>query len=397
MKIGVFTDSFKPYTSGVVTSICTFREELSALGHETFVFAPSYPNYRETDKNVFRFFSVPAPTNPDYSVPVPISPRINIIARKLDLDLIHVHTPFIMGQVGARQARRLDVPLVFTYHTQYDQYVHYVPMGQEWAKDLTIKYCRYFCNRCDLVITPSSDIKEQVLSYRIEAPVEVIPTGVDVNKFSRGDRTWLRREFGIDEDKKICIYVGRLTREKNLEFLLKAFRLVLDRYPKTCLVIVASGPLERELKKLTISQGMALNRDVIFTGFLPFERLVDAYHGADLFTFASLTETQGIVLVEAMASGLPVVAVRASGTQDMVENGRQGLLTRCDLEDFAQQVVRVLTDDELRRNLAEKAVKRAAALSSRAMAKKLEESYYRVIERYRGSQRRKFGLSWYLG
>ncbi len=380
MRIGVFSDSYRPYTSGVVTSICTFKKEMAVMGHETFIFAPNYPNYKDDEKNVFRFFSLPAPSNHDFSVPLPAWHRVLRVAKKLDLDIIHVHSPFIMGQIGARCSRKLNIPLVFTYHTLYDQYLHYVPMGEVLARDLVQKYSSYFGNLCDLVIAPSSEILTMIQGFGVTSPIEVIPTGVDVDKFRSGNPDWLRQEFNIPAATKICLFVGRLNKEKNLGFLIEAFNRVRQQHEAVCLVIVASGPQEKELKRLVVNLGMNLGREVIFTGMLPPERVVDAYRGGDIFTFASVTETQGIVLVEAMAAGLPVVAVRGSGTDDMVQHGRQGMLVEQDIDLFADQVLEMLRDDQQRNKLSEQAIDRAYELSAMAMASKLEQQYLHVME-----------------
>ena len=397
MRIGVFSDSYRPYTSGVVTSICTFKEELKNLGHETFIFAPSYRNYRDEEENVFRFFSVPSPSNPNYTLAVPLSPRVNMVAKKLDLDLIHVHSPFILGQIGARYSRNQGIPLVFTYHTLYDQYVHYVPVAQEIAREWANKYISSFSNRCDLVITPSMDIKKMIQNKGIKTPIEVIPTGVETRKFENGDPSWLRTRYNIPAHRKICLFVGRLTREKNIDFLLRAFGKVKQEYSETCLVIIATGPLEKELKKMVINMGMTLNEDVIFTGFLPSNNLVDAYCGADIFTFASVTETQGIVLVEAMAAGVPPVVIKATGSQEMVENEKQGLVVEYNLDMFARQILRLLRDDELRKSFSAQAVIRASELSSRTMARKLERQYQLLIDEGRGNGSRQIFEKWRSG
>ena len=168
MRIGVFSDSYRPYTSGVVTSICTFNEELSKLGHETFIFAPSYRNYRDEEENVFRIFSVPSPSNPGYTLAVPLSPRVNRIVKTLNLDVVHVHSPFILGQIGASCSRRLGIPLVFTYHTLYDQYVHYVPVAQEIARECN-KYISSLGNRCDL--RSPLEIKKMIQSKGLRPPL----------------------------------------------------------------------------------------------------------------------------------------------------------------------------------------------------------------------------------
>lgn len=174
MKIGIFTESYKPYTSGVVTSISTFKDELTRLGHDIYIFAPSYPNCDEED-NVFRYFSIPAPTNPGYTLALPVHPGMLALMKKLQLDIIHVHSPFTLGRVGLHYARKFDLPLLFTYHTRYDQYVHYVPMAKDLIKDVTIKYSRYFCNECDHIIAPSHEIESIIRSFLVTTPISVVP------------------------------------------------------------------------------------------------------------------------------------------------------------------------------------------------------------------------------
>ena len=394
LRIGIFTDSYKPYTSGVVTSITTFSDELTRMGHDVYVFAPSYPQYKEYERNVFRFFSVPAPTNPDYTLAVPIAPRMNSVVEKLNLDIVHVHSPFLLGRWGAKCAERFDLPLVFMYHTLYDQYVHYVPIPQELARELVIVYSRHFCNRCDLVIAPSREVERLVRGYGIHTPVRGIPTGVQLDKFRRRKPGWIREHYHLPDDAPICLFVGRLTKEKNLEFLLEAFSMVKRQVPPAVLVLVAGGPMESELKRLATSLGLELERDVVFTVRLPFDELVDVYFDSTVFTFPSVTETQGLVLAEAMATGLPVVAVNAFGVQDTVDDGMNGYLVELDARQFAQKVVRLLTDEETRRGFSVRAVAKAKRLSSRAMAKKLEYEYLQLLEkpRKRANKRQWHGL-----
>lgn len=390
MKIGVFTDSYKPYTSGVVTSITTFKQELVKMGHDIYIFAPSYPNYEEEEEKVYRFYSLPAPTNPDYTLAIPVYPGLNMLLRKIDLDVIHVHSPFTMGRVGLHYARRYGIPIVFTYHTLYDQYVHYVPIAQDLARDITIKYSTNFCNQCDHVIVPSTEVEAKLKELRIKTPVSVIPTGVPIHKFKNGDSTWLRKHYpSIPEDNKILLFVGRLTKEKNLEFLIKAFNLLKKDRHDTTLVLTAQGPLEHELKQLVRDLGLSLEKDVIFTGALPFDTLINVYYSADLFVFASLTETQGLVLIEAMAAGLPVVAVRANGVIDMVDDGVNGYLTPCDEKEFINAIKKVLVDDETYAVFRANAYKKADMLSSVNMAQKLEKIYLELYDKSRPKRMRK--------
>lgn len=390
MKIGVFTDSYKPYTSGVVTSITTFKQELIKMGHDIYIFAPSYPNYEEEEEKVYRFYSLPAPTNPDYTLAIPVYPGLNMLLRRIDLDVIHVHSPFTMGRVGLHYARRYGIPIVFTYHTLYDQYVHYVPIAQNLARDITIKYSTNFCNQCDHVIVPSTEVEAKLKELRIKTPVSVIPTGVPIHKFKNGDSSWLRKHYpSIPEENKILLFVGRLTKEKNLEFLIKAFCLLKKDRPDTTLVLTAQGPLEHELKQLVRELGLSLEKDVIFTGALPFDTLINVYYSADLFVFASLTETQGLVLIEAMAAGLPVVAVRANGVIDMVDDGINGYLTPCNEMEFTNAIKKVLIDDETYAVFRANAYKKAEMLSSVNMAKKLEKVYLDLCDRSRPKRMRK--------
>jgi 1,2-diacylglycerol 3-alpha-glucosyltransferase len=375
MRIGVFSDSYKPYTSGVVTSISTFKEELNKMGHELFIFAPRYPHHHTEEEGVFRFYSVPSPTNHDYTLAIPVLPGMNELIRKLNLDIIHVHTPFIIGRVGLRYARRYNIPLIFTYHTLYDQYVHYVPVAQQLAKDVAIRYSNNFCNHCDHIIVPSTEVKDILNGYQIKTPISVIPTGVPVHKLKDGDKNWLKTRYDIPEKNRVLLFVGRLAKEKNLEFLIQAFSLVKKTVPDTTLVLTAQGPLESELKRLSTSLGLSLERDVIFTGAVPFETLVNIYYSSHLFVFSSMTETQGLVLIEAMATGLPVVAIKAFGVQDMVDNNINGFLTNDNLDEFAQAVTRILNSSDIYERFSQNAIKKAHELSSYNMALKLEAVY----------------------
>lgn len=370
MKIGMFTDSYRPYTSGVVRSIETTAGKLTELGHEVFIFAPSYPNY-EKESGVFRFASVPTPTYPDFAIALPFSLYLNTTIKKLDLDVIHVHSPFTMGLLGSRCAKRYGLPLVFTYHTMYDQYVHYLPFAQGISRKVVLQLSKKFCNRCDLVITPTEVIRN-IVSPRIQTHVKAVPTGIDIEEFAAPDRQWLRREYGIAEDTKILLHLGRLGKEKNVGFLLKVYGEIIKKHPKTKLVIVGDGPERQALIEEAGQMGL---RDVLFTGPLPRQRVVDSYAGADLFIFASTTETQGLVLGEAKAAGLPSVAVKALGASEMVKDGVDGFLTPLSLEKFIIKVDQLLANDDLRTVMAERALVEAEKISSTAMAKKLLGAY----------------------
>jgi len=394
MKIGMFTDSYKPYTSGVVTSISTFKEELQQMGHEIYIFAPSYPNYEDDEAGVFRYKAMPSPTNKDFSVAIPVYPGMNTLLKKLDLDIIHAHSPFNLGLVGMHFANRLGIPLIFTYHTMYDQYVHYVPVGQELVKDVAIKFCTNFCNQCDHVVVPGTDVKRILERNRVKTPVSVIPTGVPLHRFQGQKEDWLRNNYNIPKDNKILLFVGRLAKEKNIPFLIKAFKKIQESMPDTTLVLTAGGPLEEELKELAAGElGLVLDKDIIFTGAQPVDTLVDIYYSADLFVFSSLSETQGLVLIEAMAAGVPVVAVQASGVQDMIDHGVDGLLTELDINDFARSVSDVLSDEKTHNYFKKNALLKADKMSSGSMARRMEEVY---LELQANSPNRRKGIHEFL-
>lgn len=370
VRIGMFTDSYRPYTSGVVRSIETTARKLIEFGHEVYIFAPSYPVY-EKESGVFRFASVRPPIYPEYPIALPFSLNISKTVKKLSLDVIHVHSPITMGLLGSLCAKRLDIPLVFTYHTMYDEYVHYLPFAREISRKAVLRLSTNFCNRCDLVITPTEVIR-QIVADRIEPTVQAIPTGIEIEEFIAPDRLWLRREYGIAADVKILLHLGRLGKEKNVGFLLKAYGEISKKHPKTKLVIVGEGPERQALQEEAVQMGLS---DVLFAGKLSRRRVVDSFAGADLFVFASTTETQGLVLGEAKAAGVPTVAVKALGAAEMVTDGVDGFLTPLSLELFVARVDQLLADEGLRLAMAEKALQEAEKISSTTMAQRILLAY----------------------
>jgi len=382
MKIAFFSDSYRPYTSGVVISLETFKKELTALGHNIYLFVPSYPNYQEKEDNIFRFKAVPAPTNPDFTIALPLSWRAKSVIRRFQPDIIHVHSPFMLGQLGARYARQLNVPLVFTFHTLYEEYVHYVPLAPKITKKTTRYFCRNFCNKCDLIIVPTAEIGKYLKGLGVTTPVKKVPTGINMEDFTvqSTNGSWLRKNYDIAAEERLLLFVGRLGQEKNLTFLLQAYKEVQEEFPATRLVLVGGGPEEKNLKYLANQLGMASK--VVFTGALPKEKVIECYYDADLFVFASVTETQGLVLPEAKAAGLPIIALSAYGAAEMVVDGEDGFLITPKLDreketiaEFAAKIKLVLGQDELRNILCKQAKINAAQYSSRSCALSLEEGY----------------------
>ncbi len=378
MKIGIFTDSYLPYVSGVVKSIEFFRQEYQKQGHEVYIFAPYYAKCPK-EPRIFRYISVPSLANPGYNLAIPFSMRVRPMIKNLNLDIIHVHSPFLLGRVGAKYARKYQIPLVVTFHTLYEEYVHYFPWKQKTTKELTRKICRNFCNSCDLVISPTEIVADYLVKLGVTTPIESIPTGINLTSFQKTNSHWLRSTYQIDPDKKILIFVGRLGQEKNIPFLFNILHKLLPAYPQLCLVVVGNGP-EKETFVEQIKQ-MGLTKQIILTGKLPWEKVVDCYQDSDIFVCSSLTETQGLVVVEAKAAGLPTVAVRSYGVGEMIADQEDGFLTELDEDSFQQKIKLLLDDPQLYQQMSQKAQENSLKFSAEASAKKMLGCYQKLIKK----------------
>ncbi len=376
MKIGFFSDSYKPYMSGVVKSIESFTGELRKRGHEVYIFAPDYPGV-ENEDYIFRYKSIPALTNPGFRLPIPISPAVFSEAKEIGLDIIHTHSPFLMGWLGRITASRLDIPLVFTYHTLYDKYAHYAPFARGLARKLAIKYSRNYCQACDLVITPSDYVKRMLSGYNITTPLITIPTGINLKPYQDGTDFPLREKYNLPENEKVLLFVGRLGKEKNVEFLIEAFREINSYLNGVSLIMVGDGPLRAKLEAQI--EDYHLEDKIKLAGWQPPEKVVDYYLAADLFVFPSVTETQGLVTLEAMAGGLPVVAVNEAGSTVMVDSGLNGLLVKEDTHIFAQNVIELITHERQYHLFRKNAVKKAESCSIQNMTQRLLDSYQGLI------------------
>ncbi len=379
MNIGVFADSFRPYSSGVVRSIELFSREYTTCGHSVYVFCPDYPHMHTIEEeNVFRFMSVPWPSMTDFSLPVPISAHLNQTIERLSIDIIHVHSPFLLGRLGARAARRHKLPLIFTFHTLYEQYVHYFPFVENTSKQVVQAIARNFSNRCNVVIAPSQLVADYLRHIGIKTLIVKIPTGIDMDEFKELDRNWLKNNYGVRPEEKVLLFVGRLGKEKNVAFLLKAFQEVLKSIPDCRLVLAGKGPLEENLRQQCRQQG--IEDKVVFTGELTRQQIVHCYASSDLFVFPSVSDTQGLVIGEAKAAGVPVVAISAFGPAEMVNHYEDGLLTKFSLPAFTEAIIKLLKDKELYARMSKKSLKNAPLISSALCSERMLEVYQGLIE-----------------
>jgi 1,2-diacylglycerol 3-alpha-glucosyltransferase len=377
MKIAMFADCYLPIINGVVTSLVELKQGLEALGHKVYVFAPSVPKYKETDPKVFRFSSFSFPFQKEERVALPFSARIYGKIIRLRLDIAHIHTPFNLGFAGLYVAQALNLPLVFTHHTLWEEYVHYIPfLPKEALKRVAVELCKYFCEKAAAVIAPSQDVANMLISYGVKTPIEVIPTGVQVELFQGADGARVRRLYNLKPEEKLLLFVGRLGKEKSVDFLLRAFKLISSSLADTKFMLVGDGPERRSLEQYALKLG--ISDKVIFCGYINRDELKDYYAAADLFIYASITETQGLVILEAMLCGTPVVAVDASGFRDLIENGVQGFLVPQNEEEFCAEVLKVLQDQELYQKLKAASKHKGQSFSTRSFAGKVSELYARL-------------------
>ncbi len=385
MRVALFTNNYVPFRGGVATSVETLREGLEGLGHRTWVFAPA-PSARVKDPpRVFRYRSIPAPTYPGFALPLPFSPRLARTARGLDLEIIHAQHPFLLGVTGRRLAHRQDIPFVFTYHTRYEKYAHYVPLPRRLVAALAVRLSCRFANAADLVVAPSVGIAEMLRARNVGAPVAVVPTGVPVDRFAPGDRVAARRRLGLPADGPLCLYVGRLDREKNVDRVIAAFGSIAGAVSAVRLSLVGQGSHAQALRR--IAEASPARERIQFHGGVARDDLPPYYQAADLFLFASETETQGLVLAEAHACGLAAVAVRASGVEEVVVDGETGVLTKPDADDVADAAIALLLEPDRRRVMGQAArLVAERSFSASVQVAAMAAEYARLADRRRGGR-----------
>ena len=383
MKIGIFTDTFTPQINGVTSILEELERVLTRQGHEVFIFAPAYSRaQRNENGHIFRFPALTAYFHKDSRVVIPYDRRASAVFPTLEV--VYSHTPVSMGLLALRVARKYKLPHVHTYHTLFTEYLHYLPRLIRPSRRMAERISAAFCNRCDAITTPSHAMREELLRYGVTKPIYVLPFGVDIEPFERPVRTDVRAALGLAPNEFFLLYAGRLGTEKNLHFLLRAFRVLLDHWesPRPIRLVLAGGGPHRPLFE-EYSQELGLGERVLFTGFIPRDELVDYYRAADLFVFASKTETQGLVLMEAMAAGLPAVVVRAMGVTDIVFDGETGVLVPEDENIFAQTVRELLQDSKRREHLQAGAKRKAHEVSIQHSVTKLIEIFENLQARTR--------------
>ena len=380
MRVLFISDVYFPRVNGVSTSIRTFRQDLALQDVHTRLVAPHYdcpPEAAPEEQGVLRVPAARVPRDPEDR-----RMRWRALTRALDalpaseFDLVHIHTPFLAHYAGVRFARRANIACIATYHTFFEEYLHhYLPLlPRRLSRLLARSFTRSQCAAVQALIAPSEPMRAVLTGYGVSTPIHVLPTGLAADRFRAGDGRAFRAGAGIDAQRPLVTYIGRVAHEKNIGFLVEVFRRVLASVPEALLVIAGEGPAREALRQQVAHLG--LEGHVQFAGYLERDSaLLDCYAAADVFVFASRTETQGLVLLEAMAQGVPVVSTAELGTRSILVPGSGALVVPEQQQEFAAAVVRVLSDAGVREELAARGRAYARNWSSAAMARRLAELY----------------------
>lgn len=380
MKVGLFSDTYLPQINGVATSVRMLKESLIAEGHEVYVFTTTNPGAAENETNVYRMPSMPFVSA--NRLGMFYHPQIARTVKELDLDIIHTHTEFSLGMFGRHLAKGLNIPLVHTMHTKYEDYTHHLvklnvlsPMAKSAARKLSSA----FCNCADEVIAPTGKVRNMLLDYGVRREISIVPTGIELEKFrsscARNGRC-VRSELGLNSDDKVILYVGRISEEKNIDEILIALKGYLPTRDNIKFVLVGDGPDRERLEEMSYELG--INSQTIFAGGKKWDEIGAYYQMGDVFVSASQSETQGLTYIEALAAGVPVVAKDDPCLDGVVENGINGFKFGCQ-DDFIPSLDKVLSQKLLRDNLSEGALDTSARYSASGYAQSVLSVYSNAI------------------
>lgn len=382
MRVLFISDVYFPRVNGVSTSVRTFRHDLAVSGVDTTLVVPEYGGtFTDSEPNVVRVSGAGVPKDPEDR-----RMRWGPLMRTLDafprdaFDLVHIHTPFVAHYAGVKFARRAGMPCVATYHTFFEEYLHhYVPvLPRRLGRALAKSFTRSQCQDVQGLIAPSAPMRDVLLAYGISTPIHVLPTGLPADRFKAGNGARFRAQLNVPATQPLITYVGRVAHEKNIDFLVNVFADVRRQVPNALMVIAGEGPAREPLRQQVARMG--LGDAVRFVGYLDRDTgLLDCYAAANVFVFASRTETQGLVLLEAMAQGTPVVSTAELGTKFVLRQGRGALVVPEEKRAFADAIQRVLGDEDLQRRLAASGRSYAQEWSSASLAQRLAELYRTVV------------------
>ncbi len=388
MRVGIFTDTYRPQVNGVVSSISTLERELRKRGHKVYIITTTDPDAPEVEPNVLRVPSVEFKPLPQYRLGLLYSSKIIKKIKRLELDIIHSQTEWGVGTFARFAAINLDIPLVHTYHTLYEYYTHYITKGHftVQAKKLAAAISKFYCEKSNALIVPTRKVEDILYSYDVDKVMNIIPTGLDLEKFYRGNYTdeeirFMRESFGIDETEFLCVYIGRIAEEKSIDVLIDMFSKIEDKSFK--FMIVGRGPVTDSLKEQARSLG--IEDRVIFAGEVPHDKVAVYYQMGDVFLNASISETQGLTFVEAMAAKVPVNARYDLNLEELLIKNEAGLVYRNE-EEFINNILLLKNDKEFKEKMIENAFNVSQDYTAEKFGERVEAVYKKTIEEYDSSE-----------
>lgn len=349
MKIAIFTNNYLPRISGVAVAVDFQDRALRNQGHDTLIIAPDYGFEKEKDKPYVKRVKSLKFVNFRFSIPLQFLEldEMEKLVSDFDPDILHLHHPFLLGKAGLELADELQIPSVYTFHTLYDFFTHYFFLDVDAIRKMVRDYVVNFANQCELVIAPTEPIRNYLLEIGVTTNTATVPTGLDFSRFDLVSKKKLQKRIktlGLQRFDKLLLYVGRIAREKNLSLAIQALHILKQKGFNLALIIAGEGPakrgFEREAKKLKLTE------NIIWAGFLSQEELPELYLISDIFVFPSPSDTQGIVLYEARACGLPIVALRSMASEAIVKDGENGIFAENEPLDFANKIQEVLSNPE---------------------------------------------------
>ncbi|MDD3393837.1 MAG: glycosyltransferase family 4 protein [Clostridia bacterium] len=383
MNIGIFSDTYYPQLNGVATSIRTLSNGLEKLGHNVYIFTPWDPRTPEIDEpNVFRIPSMPFLFLKNFRAGLLCPPHLSRKILSLDLDIIHTQTEFSLGFLGKYISTTQGIPLVHTYHTMYEDYVHYIARGHLITPEMARDFSKFFCNTTTDVIVPTIKTEDLLLGYGVTTPISIIPTGIDTShfnqkNFSQEEILALRHSMGLDANTPVVLSIARIAKEKSIDVVIEAMPALLEKLPSAKMVIVGEGPEKENLEFLAKSLGV--ENHIIFTGGIPWTEIGKYYQVGNVFCSASVTETQGLTFAEAMAAGVPVVAKNDPCINNVITHNQTGLLFE-EGEALPDLLYQVLTDAPLRNRLSSAGMEAMKELSAEKFCTSVESLYEKILK-----------------
>lgn len=389
MNVVMFTNTYAPLVGGIERSVATLTEDLREGGHQTLVVTPQFEGAEESDDLVFRIPAIKNVQGTQFSLKLPIPSGLTDRLDHFAPSLVHAHQPFMLGDTALRKARTRGIPLVYTNHTLWERYADHFPLPPERAERLTHALPTEYANLCDLVIAPTASVKAILEGRGVTVPIEVVPTGIETALYQGGDRAAFRAAHGLPAEAFVAGHLGRLVQAKNLDFLARAVAKFLQQETDAWFLCAGDGESVEAMKSAFAEAGVA--ERTVFLGTLHGREVADAYAAMDVFAFTSLTDTQGLVLIEAMTGGTPIVALDAPGARDTIEDGVHGRLLSADAgeEDFATALAEVRRKGA---SFAEAAKKRAAEFDRKACSRRMLQVYENLLAGWKRAEEHQ-GLS----